>query len=340
MSGNRERARHVASGALFAVCLASASAGAQSTEADRIVRRQLIEQATEAQTAGRTREALSLAQRAEAIEATAGTRLLVAQLREQLGQHVEALSSVELCLREVDHDTQTTARNRAAIRERCEALQREVRTHVGTLVVEVPSEAPGDLRVTVNGAELPAALYGIARPVVVGDAEVIVRVAGGASHTDRVTVTASAPARLRVEVPRNEEAHTDARPTPPLVVTPQRDEPANTGSTRRTLGLVLGGVGVAMLGGAVVSGLMFQSTYSDYEQQRCADIPPIAACQDQYDRLEALNIASWVGYVGGGVLAATGVVLFVTAPRSQRREQSLRCGLGPGTVGVACDVRF
>lgn len=337
--------RHVALASAFVVCLCAAPAWGQSaepTEADRIARRQLLQEATEAQSAGRAQDALSLAQRAEQIEATAGTRLLIAQLRAQLGQYVEAMSSVELCLREVDSDRQTTARNRAAIRERCETLQREVRTHVGGLVIEVPNDAPAGLRVSVNGAELNPALYGVSRPVVAGEVVVVATLSGIAPGTQRVTVAAGAAERLRVVVPNTRvDAPVEVAPVQPPRPEPiARDVSSATSSTQRTLAFVAGGVGLATIGGAVVGGLMFQSTASDYEQQRCADVDLTASCQDQYDRLGTLNTVQWIGYLGGGALLATGVVLFVTAPRSTRSDVSWRCGLGPGTAGVSCGARF
>lgn len=336
---------HLSLASVLAVSLYAGVAAGQSTEpteADRIARRQLLQQATEAQSAGRTQDALSLAQRAEQIEATAGTRLLVTQLRAQLGQYVEAMSSAELCLREVDADRQTTARNRAAIRERCETLQREVRAHVGALVIEVPSDAPAGLRVSVNGAELNPALYGVPRPVVAGEVVVVATVSGVAPGTQRVTVAAGAAERLRVIVPSvRVEAPAEVVPVQPPRPDPSvREVRASTSSTQRSLAFVAGGVGLAMIGGAVVGGLMFQSTFDEYNQQRCAELDLTASCQDQYDRLGTLNTVQWIGYVGGGALLATGVVLFVTAPRSTRSDVSWRCGLGPGTAGVSCGARF
>lgn len=313
---------------------------AEPTEADRIARRRLLQQATEAQAAGRLADALALAQRAEQLEATAGTRLLVAQLRAQLDQYVEALSSVELCLREVDADRQTTARNRAAIRERCETLLREVRRHVGALVVEVPTGSPGAMRVRLDGVELNPALYGVSRPVTVGEVSIVTTLEGFEAVTQRASVSAGATVRVRVEVPHVAGSSGVTAGALNVSRTPHPAGATSIGSTQRALGIAAGATGVVLVGGAVVAGLMFNGTADDYAAQRCAEVDVTASCQDQFDRLGTLNTLQWIGYVSGGALIATGVTLLLMAPRARGVERAWRCGVGPGTVGVACGLRF
>lgn len=85
-------------------------------------------------------------------------------------------------------------------------------------------------------------------------------------------------------------------------------------SLRRPIGIALAGVGAAglVLGG--VTGGLALAAHDDLAK-KC----PGGFCQgDQVPALgtyHALGVTSTVGFVAGGVLAAAGVVLFVTAPR-------------------------
>ena len=51
---------------------------------------------------------------------------------------------------------------------------------------------------------------------------------------------------------------------------------------------------------------------------------------------------SIVGYATGGALAATALVLWLTAPSASHQSTSalVGCGTGPGTAGVSCAFRF
>lgn len=239
------------------LALRATAAHAQSvSEADREARMALVRSATAARESGRLCEALSLVRRAEGVGPTAGTRLMTAEIRQELGRYAEAYASAEQCLAEVGSDTGTTAANREAIRARCASIQASLRPY----------------------ANAPAA---------------------GVSCGE-----------------------------------------ASEGSTQRVLGLVAGGVGVALLGAAVVSGAVFQGAADDYEAQRCAYASPTADCQSRYDRLDALNIVQWVGYIGGGALVGTGLALFFTAPRAPSGATAFACRPGPGAVGISCGATF
>lgn len=329
---------------VFLLGARASAQGATPSEADRLTRRELLVQATAAQAAGRYPEALALAQRAEQIEATAGTRLLTAQLNAQLGRHVEALSSADLCLREVDQDTQTTARNRRRIREDCEAVRAGAAARVGGLTVRVPPGAPDALRVSVNGEELRAPLYGVTRPVNAGTVAVRAEAPGAPPWERRLEVAAGRSEAVDVEVPRasaRADGTTVVTARPVATAATSGDEGgASSGSTQRVLGWTAGGLGLALLGAGVASGVMFTRTADEYGQQRCEEIDPNDGCASQYERMKTLNVVQWLGYAGGGALLATGVVLLLTAPRYTRRATALTCGAGPGTVGIACGGRF
>lgn len=338
----------------LATSLRALAADAQTiTESDRLTRVELVRMAAAARAAGRLQEALDLALRAEQIGPTAGTRLLVAQTREQLGDHVGALASAEQCLREVDADTQTTAANRQAIRERCLIVQSSARARIGTLLVEVPDGSPAGLEVRVDGVALRPALYNISRPVNAGVVTVSAALPGASPWERRIAVNAGSTEVVRVEVPRPPEATPAPTPTPPtttaapapsvtVVTTPAApvDARASGGSALRTIGLVTAGAGVALAAGGAAAGLMFQSTAADYESQRCASTAATADCRSLYGQLQTLNALQWTGYVVGGAAVATGLVLFFIAPRARPRASAFACAPHLGAAGISCVTTF
>ena len=66
-------------------------------------------------------------------------------------------------------------------------------------------------------------------------------------------------------------------------------------------------------------------------------------CRGKYDAVKAAERMMWIGYVGGGVLAAAGVTLLLIAPRAEQTRALAwagRCAPTLGGNGVACGWSF
>jgi hypothetical protein len=66
-------------------------------------------------------------------------------------------------------------------------------------------------------------------------------------------------------------------------------------------------------------------------------------CRGKYDAVQAAERMMWIGYLGGGVLAAAGVTLLLIAPRADQpraRAWAGRCAPTLGGTGVACGWSF
>lgn len=221
----------------------------------------------------------------------------------------------------------------------------EVRRHVSefTVVANIPGA-----RLRLNGQDLGPLPLARAPRVAVGQV-VIDLDAEGYEHL-RETAQAT-PGRSRVElslVPRRVVAPQVIAPMLAAAPSPATPGPtpsvANGSSTLRTVGLVGligGGVG---LGVGVLGLLLRNGEVGAFADQGCwldgARVMGGGSCQSAYDAGGAMQGVALAGFVGGGVLAAAGVTLFViggrgAAPTSERRA-SLVCGVGPGTVGVRC----
>ena len=117
------------------------------------------------------------------------------------------------------------------------------------------------------------------------------------------------------------------------VQTPEKPapEPSSPGSTQRTIGLVTGGVGVAGLVVGSIFGGIASSQWSDAKDtcgEGCAKDSPAQAKKS--DAESSATIAT-IGIIAGGVLLATGLVLYFTAPSRSATGSTFR--VGPAGLG-------
>jgi hypothetical protein len=157
----------------------------------------------------------------------------------------------------------------------------------------------------------------------------------------RVGVTVAAPAP---PVPGPGVA-----PPEQLPATPASSEPHPAGASgRKTLALVLGGVGVAGLATGAVTGLMAISSLSsqknDCHSSAPGDCVNHAQALQDHDSASTLSTVSTVGFIAGGALLATGAVLFFTAPRTTEGSSAARVEVvpsaAPGWAGLSVAGRF
>jgi hypothetical protein len=112
-----------------------------------------------------------------------------------------------------------------------------------------------------------------------------------------------------------------------------REHASSSGSTRRTLGLVVGGVGVAGLGLGLVTGLMATGKHSDLATT-CPSNRCTQESQDALDSFHTLRTISDVGYVVGIAGLGAGAILFFTAPSDTRSTTAVVPWIGPGSAGM------
>lgn len=94
----------------------------------------------------------------------------------------------------------------------------------------------------------------------------------------------------------------------------------SSSSSQRTWGWVgvgAGGVGIAL--GSVMGGLALSKHSSIEGSGACVDTHCRSDQRPEIDRLNTFRLVSTVGFIAGGALAATGVVLLLTAPTNEHR---------------------
>jgi hypothetical protein len=200
----------------------------------------------------------------------------------------------------------------------------EAQRELNALAPRVPGvviqvKGPTEPKVTIDGAEVPAAALGVKWPVDPGQHAVKASAAGFAPREATFSV-----AEGKVESVTMELKPSGAGPVvqPPAgqpslgAQSPPGDQPSSSsGSTRRTLGFVglaAGGAGLAL--GAIMGGLVI-AKHGDLAPQ-CQGGHCKPSLQPQLDTYSMYGAVSTAGFIAGGVLAATGIVLVVTAPKA------------------------
>jgi hypothetical protein len=181
----------------------------------------------------------------------------------------------------------------------------EAKSELGLLKARIPSlliqvSGPTAPRVTVDGAEVNASDTVQTDP---------------GRHTVRATAEGFTPAEAVVDAREGATASvklelgavaTNAPPPPP---------PPSSGSARKTIGFIVlgfGGAGLALGGIAGAAAIGKHSTLAN----EC----PGGACQSakagaDLKSYHNVGTLSTIGFIGGGALAATGLVLVLTAPK-------------------------
>lgn len=209
------------------------------------------------------------------------------------------------------------------------------------LIVTAEEPAPG-FAVTLDGKALDGAVLGSPLPLDPGE-HLIVASAPERSEWS-VSVAASKEGEtLRIAIPKLDElrAASTAVPAPPP--TPPAEEPkiSDAAPTRRTLGFVIGGIGVLGVGVGAFFGVRALGTKSDADAL-CPDRQCTQEGLDKQDSARTYAHFSTAAVAVGVVGLAAGGYLLLSSPASSPSPQSLVVvpTAGPTGGGFAAVTRF
>ncbi len=221
-----------------------------------------------------------------------------------------------------------------AARDRANVLEPKL----SRLTVTVRGVEAG-LKVTRDGIDVGRGQWGAPLPIDPGEHRIAAS-APGKKPFERVlrvapdakTVTVDVPALADEPVaqapviapvtPAPSAATTTATTSTETTTSP---EGASTWSSQKTLGLVAGGVGVIGLGIGAGFGLASKAKHDDADTNgHCIGDRCDAEGIDLRHQAVTNGTISTVAFVAGGVLVAGGLVLFLTAPKSERASTAAR----------------
>jgi len=208
---------------------------------------------------------------------------------------------------------------RDAIEEARRELPR-VEAQLGHVALNVTNGGEG-MVVEIDGRGVPA--DALSRPQLVAPGEHLIT-ARRAGHNDvqrTVRVTAGGTEQVAVAfVPIQQHVEQPPPPPPPQTRTVERPNPL------RTIGFAVAGVGGAALIGGIITGVMANGAFSDLQTSCPNNVCRTQADLDQRDTVDGLAGATNALLIGGGVLAAAGVVMIIVG---RPRTETVQVSVGP-----------
>jgi hypothetical protein len=210
---------------------------------------------------------------------------------------------------------------------------------IPTLVLKLEGASAAEVQATIDGKAVAPELLGAPTPLNPG-AHAVVALRGSERQSLQVQVAAGDEKTALLRFSGKPLAAPN--PTRPVLAAPNvathRDDPGR-GSVMRSVGwaaIVVGGAGLAA--GGITGALALGKKSSIDDAPECHDnvCTKGAGVDATVNGYNTLRTVSTVGFVAGGVLAATGVVLVLAAPRPS--EQSTALWISPSAAGMR--VRF
>jgi hypothetical protein len=224
-------------------------------------------------------------------------------------------------------DVEIQRKAQAEAQTELEALQRST----PTLRIVIEGSKSPSLVVTVDGVPLAPELLGEATPIDPGRHVVEAKQDGLVTRRE-LSLELSEHEQLTLALTSGTPS---AKPAPIAVVggQPESDQPPAPTSMRRVAAWAVLGVGAAgVVVGGVTGAIAMSKRSALDEDPACADrlCPP--SHTDQVNSLNAMRNVSTVAFIAGGALAATGLVLVLTAPRA---STSTAIWISPTSAGLS-----
>ncbi len=316
----------------IALVLVTLCAGTLAFAQPKAAGTRLFEEGRELAKAGKFAEACEAFQKSFEIDRAPGTSLNFGDCLEHLGQLRKAWQMYDEAAREFDK--LGDARGKFA-RERASA----VAPKLGTLTVKVADPKLPGLIVKIANESLPPQAQMIER-YEPGSIEVTATAPGHALFAS--TARTAAGANVIVEIPPLAATGGSTTTTDPPEVRPPPQLPPEMrrrpGRVKLAIGLGVGS-SVALIAGGILA-LSARSSYNDaIDSMKCSKATGTLVCSqagaDQVNSAATRANLATAFTIGGGVLAATAVVLFVTAPlvRVELRPVASTNSVGLGISG-------
>ena len=331
--------------AAAAVAMAVALAGGAAHADDKVKAIALFDEGQKEMKAGNYAKACKAFEASNRVVPDSGTRGSLARCYTQLGK----IASAWTLWRELS-DTAPTA----ALRSNAATQAKKLEPRLAKYTVKVASPPPG-LTVTVAGAEIDLSLD-VPVPIDPGTYPVEASAPGRVAWTGELTATegktveiAVPPLAAQASASRSGSGSGSGSAADEQPKRPERPKQPGTGGKpgrgRRLFGLALTGAGI---GGLVVGGVFGAQARSHNDKATVICGGDIDRCepsgtndaQREVDRARSAARISTVGFIAGGALAVTGIIVYVTAPKGERRAVAVTPLVDGTTAGLALSGRY
>jgi hypothetical protein len=251
-----------------------------------------------------------------------GTEFNLADCNEKMGKIAAAWSGF------INVAAAAAAQNQAQREKVARDRAKQIEPRLPKLVVEVASPAPG-LEVRRDNVVLGAAAWGTASPVEPGSHRIVASAPGRVpfdvtvtaieGKTMKVAIPGLAPVVVAPELPRPAVSEP---PPPPAPIATTFPEPVieRPNNAQRTVGFVVGALGVGALGVGAGFGIDSLSKRERAKDHCTGDLCDESGLALRDRAIASGNIAT-ITSIAGGVAIATGLVLVLTAPKDTRESR-------------------
>jgi hypothetical protein len=207
------------------------------------------------------------------------------------------------------------------------------------LRIDLAEGWPAGTTVLDDGAPLGTGDLGVPRRVDPGRHVIEVRAPGDEGPTSRSEVMVEPGSRAVITVPAPVRAG-----APPAPISVQREAPApdaRRGDTQRWVGIGVGAAGILGLGVGAVAGALAISDAGTVDDD-CGDdhVCNTQGGKDAAHRAQDTALVSTIGFVAGAVLLATGITVWITAPRANDPAMAVGVRGTRGGAMAATEVRW
>jgi len=331
--------------AAFALVLATPVVASAQSDADRATARQLGQDGENALSAKDYKKAEDDFRRADSL--IHAPTLLLGLARALAGEfkYVEAQEAYQRIIREGVPPGAPDAFKKALDAAKTEV--QDISPKIGGVTITVKAAGGGDVpnvKVTIDEAPVSAAALGVKRVANPGPHVVNASADGFKAATLSVTVppggTVDAPLTLEKDLsapaatpPQPGPTEANAPATQPA--TPEQATAASSGGSS-VLPWIAFGVGGVGLGLGAVTGILAMGKHSDLSKVCTPSCGPDQ--QSNLDSYHTLGTLSTVGFIVGGIGAATGVTLLLLQPKASAdaapATPAARLVIGPGSIGA------
>jgi hypothetical protein len=288
--------------AFVATCVLGVTGPARAADRDPAAAEALFREGRKLSDGGDHRGACEKFKESFRLDPTVGTTFNIADCEERLGNLAEAWS----LFGEVAQRLPSGDRRKTIAGERQAALE----PRLSKLRIVLDPGAPAGTRVARDGVSLGGASLGTDLPVNPGEHAIVVEAEGRSPRRYPVTLAEGQQQTLVVTAGDEKEQKTG-----PSGTSPASREPKSEGGNGRTLGYVLGGVGIAGVVTGVVAGTLMLHQKSVLDDNCNADKKCSPAGLDAASSGHTLGIVTTVGLVTGALgLGAGAYFLFTAAP--------------------------
>jgi hypothetical protein len=262
-----------------------------------------------------------------------GTLLRLADCNDRIGKSASAWAMFK------EASSMARSRNEPDRQRMADERGLELEKRLSRLEIKLESKnVPQGFELKLNGVAIPRATWDAALPVDPGRQKLEASAPGRVTWTGSVEVP-DGPSKSSIEIPTLAMKPVAAEPTPSGSSLSQsgmgapRDTVSSAGNTQKTLGFIVGGLGIVGLG---VGGFLGYRAYSQNQDSlaQCRSDDPNACTADGKslrDDARSTAMGSTVALAAGGALVVGGLVLVLTARPERHVASDLR--LSTGLVG-------